>query len=230
MSLEGDGRELQPARSSVHTALRRHGSRQRKKLRKEDFQGLIDQLRNRLGLWRTGFLYQSGHLILVQAVLSAIPIFHLMSLDHPPWVFKAIDKIRRAFLRKGTNVVKGGHCLVSLNQVCHPKESGGLGILDLKIMSSVLRLRWAWKARTSNNRVWSILINPLENHERRLLDAAARVELRDGNRCFFWTDRWINGAAVEDITPEVFSSVPSVARERRTVAEAMVSAVGIIRT
>lgn len=71
------------------------------------------------------------------------------------------------------------------------------------------------------------MINPLENHERRLLNAAARVELRNGNRCFFWTDRWINGAAVEDITPEVFSSVPPVVRERRTVTEAMVSAVWI---
>lgn len=51
------------------------------KLRKEDFQCLIDKLRNRLGPWRIGFLQQSGRLILVQAVLSAVPIFHLMSLD-----------------------------------------------------------------------------------------------------------------------------------------------------
>jgi hypothetical protein len=182
---------------------------------------------NILGLWRTGFLYRSGCLILVQAVLSAIPIFRLMSLDPPSWVFKATDKICRAFVWKDTDVVNGGHCLVSWNQVCRPKESGGLGILDLKIMNSTLQLWWAWNARTPNNRAWSILLNPLENHERRLFNAAARVELGNGNRCFFWTDRWINGPTVEDITPEVFNYVPPIIMERRAIAEAMISAVWI---
>ena len=88
-------------------------------------------------------------------------------------------------------------------------------------------MRWAWKARTSNNRAWSILLNPLENHERRLLNAAAHVELGNGNRCFFWTDKWINGATVEDITLDVFNSVPPVVGERRTIAQAMISAVWI---
>ena len=79
-------------------------------------------------------------------------------------------------------------------------------------MNSALQLRWAWKARTSNNRAWSILLNTLENHESRLLNAAARVELGNRNRCFFWTDKWINGAIVEDIAPDVFSSEPPVIR------------------
>lgn len=52
-------------------------------------------------------LTQGGSLILVQSVLSAIAIFHLLSLDPPPRVFKAIDKITRAFLWKGNDVVEG---------------------------------------------------------------------------------------------------------------------------
>jgi hypothetical protein len=48
-----------------------------------------------------------------QSILIAITIFHLMSLDTPPWVFKAIDKIGRAFLWKGNDVVEGGKCLVN---------------------------------------------------------------------------------------------------------------------
>jgi hypothetical protein len=79
-----------------------------KKARKEDFHALIDKIRNRLASWKTHMLTQGGRLILVQSVLSAIAIFHLLSLDPPQWVFKAIDKIRRAFLWKGTEVVAGG--------------------------------------------------------------------------------------------------------------------------
>lgn len=179
-----------------------------KKLRKEDFQCLIDKLRSRLGPWRIGFLQLSGRLILVQAVLSAVPIFHLMSLDPPPWVFKAIDKTRRAFLWRGTDAVNGGQCLVSWKQICDPKESGGLGVLDLEIMNSALRLRWAWKARAVENRAWNILLDPLEKPQRQLFNAAARVQLGNGSRCFFWTDRWVHEAVVEEHAPDVFQAVP----------------------
>ena len=77
--------------------------------------------------------------ILVQTVLSAMAIFHLMSLNPPPWFFKAVDKICRAFLWKGTETVSGGHCLVAWPLVCRPKPKGGLGIIDLQVMHSALQ-------------------------------------------------------------------------------------------
>jgi hypothetical protein len=56
-------------------------------------------------MWKTHMLTQWGRLILVQSVLSAIAIFHLMSLDPPPSGFKAVDKIGRAFLVQSTRGV-----------------------------------------------------------------------------------------------------------------------------
>ena len=94
-------------------------------------------------------LTQGGRLILVQTVLSAMAIFHLMSLNPPPWFFKAVDKICRAFLWKGTEMVSGGHCLVAWPSVCRPKPKGGLGIIDLQVMHSALQVSWAWNARTA---------------------------------------------------------------------------------
>jgi hypothetical protein len=132
-----------------------------KKLRKEDFQILFDKIRARLAMWRTHMLTQSGRLILVQSVLSAIVIFHLMSLEPPPWLLKAIDKIRRAFLWKGTDSVNGGQCLVNWKANCHPKINGGLGILNLDHMSSAMRVRWAWNLRAGNLKPWCTLAAPM---------------------------------------------------------------------
>jgi hypothetical protein len=89
-------------------------------------------------------------------------IFHLMSLDPLPWVLKAIDKIRRAFLWKGTDTVQGGHCLVNWKAICHPKENGGLGVLNLKFMSTAMKVRWAWNLRAGNLKPWCTLAAPSE--------------------------------------------------------------------
>ena len=43
-----------------------------------------------------------------------------------------------------------------------------MGILDLEIMNSALKLRWVWKAHTAGDRSWSILLNPLEYNNRQL--------------------------------------------------------------
>ena len=152
-----------------------------KKARKEDFHNLLDKIKRRLAAWKTHMLTQGGRLILVQSVLSAMAIFHLMSLNPPPWFFKAIDKIRRAFLWKGTETVSGGHCLVAWPSVCRPKPKGGLGIMDLEIMHSALQVSWAWNARTAD-KAWSPLMTPVDDKVRHLFNAAARVDLGNGEK------------------------------------------------
>jgi hypothetical protein len=192
-----------------------------KKARKEDFQALIDKIRNRLASLKTHMLTKGGRLILVQSVLSAITIFHLLSLDPPPWVFKAIDKIRRAFLWKGTEVVAGGKCLVNWQTVCHPKPLGGLGIMDLEKMSTAFQTRWAWNLRADARKSWNDLAGPMDEKIRHIFNAAASVILGNGERIFFWTDKWINGRTIEDIAPEVFLVINPEVKAKRTVAQAL---------
>ena len=119
-------------------------------------------------------LTHGGRLILVQSVLSAIAIFHLLSMDPPAWVFKAIDKIRRAFLWKGTEVVEGGKCLVNWPTVCQPKDVGGLGILNLDILSKAFRTRWEWNLRASEKKPWCELASPEDEEIRDIFNALPR--------------------------------------------------------
>ena len=78
---------------------------------------------------------RAGRVIQVQYVLTRILIYVAIATDLPPWAFKAIDKIRRAFLWRGRKEAKGGHCLIAWPKVCRSRELGGLGIVDLKALS-----------------------------------------------------------------------------------------------
>jgi hypothetical protein len=75
---------------------------------------------------------KSGHLALIKSTLSAIPIHTCLILDMLPWFVKALNKIFKAFLWTGTEVVQGGKCVVAWVRAHHPLALGGLGIHDPK--------------------------------------------------------------------------------------------------
>uniref|UniRef100_A0A0A8Z9R2 Reverse transcriptase zinc-binding domain-containing protein n=1 Tax=Arundo donax TaxID=35708 RepID=A0A0A8Z9R2_ARUDO len=49
----------------------------------------------------SGLINRGGRLILTKVTLTSIPFYLSMSLQLPPWVIRAIDKLRKAFLWKG---------------------------------------------------------------------------------------------------------------------------------
>jgi hypothetical protein len=58
--------------------------------------------------------------------------------------------------------------------------------------------------------------------EQQVLDmfhASVSVELGNGRRCYFWTDRWLQGSSIKELAPNLFKAVSNVARRRRLVAE-----------
>lgn len=97
---------------------------------------------------------RAGRRIQVQFVLTGMLIYIVMATDLPTWAIKAIDKIRRGFLWRGSKEAKGGHCIVAWVKVCHPTEHGALGISDLKNLGWALRMRWLWLQKTEPNRPW----------------------------------------------------------------------------
>jgi hypothetical protein len=72
----------------------------------------VDKIADRLPNWKARLLSLAGRTVLVRHVLSAIPVYILMTMNVPKWVIKSIDKIRRGFLWEGRKNVNGGSCLV----------------------------------------------------------------------------------------------------------------------
>jgi hypothetical protein len=110
-----------------------------KQLRRVEVQPLIDKLANRLPMWKGRFLNRAGRLKLLNSVLSAMPTYFFTVFAPKKWLIKKLDKIRRGFLWKGSEVASGGHCLVRWANV-----QGGLGVLDFEKFNRALRLRWLW--------------------------------------------------------------------------------------
>jgi hypothetical protein len=106
---------------------------------KEVLLPLVDKVADYLPGWKASLLNRPGRLVMVKVVLTATPIYHLIALDLPKWVFKAIDKRRRGFLWKGHDQANGGNCLVAWEKVQRPLEYGGLGIHNLELLGSALR-------------------------------------------------------------------------------------------
>lgn len=86
-------------------------------LRKVDLQPLVDAVANRLPTWKAGLINKAGRTTLAKTTLTAIPIHISIAVELSPWIIKALEKITKAFVWNGTEVVHGGKCLVAWSKV-----------------------------------------------------------------------------------------------------------------
>jgi hypothetical protein len=96
---------------------------------------LIDKVVARLLKWRGKLLNDVACLVLLNSVLSAIPIYMLTIFQLRKWAIKRIDKIHMDFMLKSKNDDAKGVLWVSWKNVCRPKSLGGLDILYLTCLA-----------------------------------------------------------------------------------------------
>lgn len=83
------------------------------KLRVSDYQPLICRVDRYLSGWKARLLSFGGRLVLVNAVLSSLPVYYMSSTLLPKTVIDALDARRRSFLLTGEDKCYGSQCLVA---------------------------------------------------------------------------------------------------------------------
>ena len=186
-----------------------------------DLLPLVDKLERKLSTWLGSMLSLGDRLALCRHVLCAMPIHILIAIAVNKSILARVNRIIWSFLWVGRKDARGGQCRVNWARVCRPTFLGGLGIRDLQRAGVALRTRWLWLQRTDASRPWSHLRLPHDPAASQIFRASTSWEVRDGRTCRFWTDPWIDGKAIPELAPLVFSLVSRRHRRDRTVAEGL---------
>jgi Reverse transcriptase (RNA-dependent DNA polymerase) len=106
-----------------------------KKPSRQDWQRLVDKINNKLPTWKGKLLSLGGRLVLLNSVISAIPLYYIILFKIPCWVLIKIDRIRKRFLWAGSDITSRKYHLIRWKVICRPKEFGGWGVLNLEFMN-----------------------------------------------------------------------------------------------
>ena len=94
-------------------------------------------MKQKLARWKANCLSLSGHRVLIQSSLAAIPSYIMQCSYLPGRVLDELDRVNRNFLWGSTDSVKKIHW-VGWEKVTKPKEEGGLGLQTAKGRSVAL--------------------------------------------------------------------------------------------
>ncbi|CAL9240343.1 unnamed protein product, partial [Arabidopsis halleri] len=123
------------------------------KMRKQDYQPLIDRLLHRFSSWTARHLSFAGRLQLLKSVIYSTINFWTSVFILPSQCLLKLEQMCNAFLWKGApNSARGAK--ISWEIVCSTKECGGLGLRRLSSWNNVLGLKLIWLLFSAAGSLW----------------------------------------------------------------------------
>ena len=98
-----------------------------------------DRFKHKLSCWKAKYLSFGGRLVLLNSVLSSLPMFMMSFFEIPKG--KNLDHYRSRFFWQGSSN-KHKYRLAKWDILCRPKDQGGLGILNLQLQNKCLLAKW----------------------------------------------------------------------------------------
>jgi hypothetical protein len=195
---------------------------------------VVDVIQRRLASWKNKYVSLGGRVVLLNSVLSAIPIFYLSLFKMPVGVWKKLVRMQRRFLWGGA----AGNSKINWvrwQDVCRSKREGGLGVKDLRIMNISLLTKWKWRLLTEGESIWkNVLIEKYSGGERGVgwvsrslasniasswwndlvsigvVDGVDRLggiffkRIGNGGDTSFWHEKWVGVQPLKEAFPRLF--------------------------
>ena len=127
-----------------------------RKLLIKEWKMIEDRFEKKLGCWASKMLSYGDRLVLINSVLSSLPMFLLSFFQIPMGVRKRLDYFRSRFFWQSEQH-KRKYRLTKWNIICRPKDQGRLGIEDLQIKNKCLLSKWIFKILNEKG-VWHELL------------------------------------------------------------------------
>ena len=90
--------------------------------------------------WYYSWLTLTGKILIVNTLIASLYVYAMQTLNNPsPHVYEQIEKIVYKFLWKGKRAK------IPMNLLKRPRDQGGLGLVDMRIKNSSLKIAWIFR-------------------------------------------------------------------------------------
>jgi hypothetical protein len=184
-----------------------------------------DRFDKKLSSWLGKLLSDGDRLILINSILTSLPMFILSFFEIPKGVRKRLDFFRSRFFWQSDSHKKK-YRLTKWNLICRPKDHGGLGIEVLELKNKCLLRKWPFKLINENG-VWQQILHNKYLHSKTLSQVTSkptelpfwkglmRVKedfftrgsfiLGDGSSIRLWEDTWLGVSPLATKYPSLYN-------------------------
>ncbi|GKA45172.1 hypothetical protein Tco_0737968 [Tanacetum coccineum] len=165
------------------------------RLLNNDCKILVEKVKNRIGDWNNKSLYFAGRLQLCKFVISSMHVYWASVLMIPKGIIYDIHQLIHWVLWCNGEY-KWGKAKVAWDDICLPKEEGGLGLHSLDVFNIALMTTHIWNIMSNKESLWVRWIHTYKLRGRSFWDIPFKdgmswgwlklLQLRDIVRPFFW--------------------------------------------
>lgn len=124
----------------------------KRRVKKADFDFIIEKMKSRLASWKHRFLNKPGRLALATSVLTSIPNYYMYIFWLLQSICSLIDRVTREFIWKG-NASRSIH-IVGWDKITMRKSHGGLGERRAKEANTSLLGKLVWDLHHCSSKLW----------------------------------------------------------------------------
>lgn len=195
-----------------------------RKLRNAEWNSVIERIEKKLSSWKGKHLSVGGRLVLINSVLSSLPVYMLSFFEIPRKVLEKIDFLRSRFYWQSEDEKKK-YRLAKWGVLCQPKEVGGIGIKNIDSQNKCLLVKWLFKLANEegmwqqilkrkyfrNKTIGEVQVKPGDSHFwsglmkiKELFLSHGRFVTNRGINVRFWEDKWLGDFSLEHRFPSLY--------------------------